>query len=48
MTSLVKAAHNTNIKPNSTTICFVKARQQKNKISENEYLVTRIDSSAGQ
>ena len=45
MTSLGKAARNIKIKPNSTTICFVKARQQRNMlISENEYLVTRIDS----
>ena len=44
LTSLVKAARNTKIKPNSTTICFVKARQQRHKISKKEFLISRIDS----
>ena len=44
LTSLVKAAQNTKIKPNSTNICYVKARQQRYKVSDKEYLVSRIDS----
>ena len=34
LTSLVKAAQNTKIKQNSTNICYVKARQQRYKVSD--------------
>ena len=44
MTSLVKVSHDVYLPPQSSTFCFVKVRQQQNKISKKSYCISQIDS----